>query len=491
MVTIVKHEWHQHDRQYAIELDEGLLSEIYPDLDEDEIAEKLRQIEEGEIDFEEIVADGWENDIDIEWEFQYDDCWTDRKGGYDVTYELGDEDSWVEPQKEPDPTHKCTKCRWTGQSYNTLTQHLREDGTVIEDYYSSEEESHTEKDVCPMCDSDVALTEVGLVEEKARKEREALWAQEEKDAEEEVPCFSCGAMHKESDLPELNGQLFCPDCNEGWVMMDSRDEETDEEADERIMAELEELKRDFDKLKVDREETNTEPPKWPFDRPNEGLDKVEDETLPNYPAGEYTIRIWGRTREIGVSKINKQQYEYWSDEDHEDDLSDALNENYDYDDNDTPKKARFDSPYYEYQDKISFWGFDQDDTVMTIENSEGEEIYRGDIESFLSEAHGGNDSLYDATEEQDELYPHYLGKGYWLYWTQGGKGSCIQTTIVIEEDDEFDPRKLKVLNWDIEGTSVVTRLVYDGVELDDEGMDSEHDNWRGQWSTFSVHHNKK
>ena len=38
MVTIVKHEWHQHDRQYAIELDEALLSEIYPDLDEDEIS---------------------------------------------------------------------------------------------------------------------------------------------------------------------------------------------------------------------------------------------------------------------------------------------------------------------------------------------------------------------------------------------------------------------------------------------------------------------
>ena len=38
MVTIVKHEWHQTDRQYAMEIDEDLLSEIYPDLDEDEIA---------------------------------------------------------------------------------------------------------------------------------------------------------------------------------------------------------------------------------------------------------------------------------------------------------------------------------------------------------------------------------------------------------------------------------------------------------------------
>ena len=47
MVTIVKHEWHQHDRQYAIEIDENILVEIYPDLDEVEIAAKLQALEEG------------------------------------------------------------------------------------------------------------------------------------------------------------------------------------------------------------------------------------------------------------------------------------------------------------------------------------------------------------------------------------------------------------------------------------------------------------
>ena len=144
-------------------------------------------------------------------------------------------------------------------------------------------------------------------------------------------------------------------------------------------------------------------------------------------------------------------------------------------------------PYYEYQDKFSFWGFDQDDTHMTIENSEGETIYEGDLESFFGEAHGEEDSRWECTEEQEELYPEYLGKGYWLMWTQGGKGSCIQTSI----EGVFEPKKLKALNWDVQGTSVVTRLVYDGVELDDEGMDSEHDNWRGQWSQFDVYHNTK
>jgi hypothetical protein len=420
MVTIVKHEWHQHDRQYAIEIDEALLSEIYPDLDEDEIKQKLADIEAGEIDYEEVLDDANENDVDIEWEFQYDDCWTDRKGGYEVTYELGDSDSWHSEPPPPEPTHKCTKCKWIGQSYDA-------EWIWPEDDETGEKEA---KKVCPMCDSDTELTEAGVKEEQERKERMARWDNEN-------------------------------------IINDEEDSEEPIDATE-LEAALEELKAEF-----------------------ETLIAVDTDVLPNYPAGEYTIRIWGRTREIGVSKIKKAQYEYWSDEDHEDDLSDALNESYDYEENNTPKAARFDLPYYEYQDKHSFWGFDQDDTHMTIENSEGENIYEGDLESFIAEAHGEEDSRWEATEEVEELYPEYLGKGYWLMWTQGGKGSCIQTTITIEEGEEFDPRKLKVLNWDVQGTSVVTRLVYDGVELDDDGMDSEHDNWRGQWSDFGVHHNTK
>jgi hypothetical protein len=152
MVTIVKHEWHQHDRQYAIEIDEALLGEIYPDLDEDEIAQKLADLEAGEIDYEEVLDDANENDVDIEWEFQYDDCWTDRKGGYDVTYELGDESSWVEPTKDPEPTHKCTKCKWTGQSYDAEWQWPEDDET-------GEQEA---KKVCPYCESDTELTEAGI-----------------------------------------------------------------------------------------------------------------------------------------------------------------------------------------------------------------------------------------------------------------------------------------------------------------------------------------
>ena len=174
MVTAVKHEWHQHDRQYTIEIDEDLLSEIYPDLDEDEIADKLAAIENGYTDVEEIINDAYDNDVEIDWEFQYDDCWTDRKGGYEVTYELGDEDSYHNEPPPPEPTHKCTKCKWVGQSYDAEYQWLDAEGNDLDEA----------KNVCPMCDSDLELTEAGVQEEKERAERHARWAAEEVNEEE-------------------------------------------------------------------------------------------------------------------------------------------------------------------------------------------------------------------------------------------------------------------------------------------------------------------
>lgn len=243
MVTVVKHEWHQHDRQYTIEIDESLLAEIYPDLDEDEIIAKIQELVDGEIDVEEVINDAYDNDVEINWEFQYDDCWTDRKGGYEVTYELGDEDSYHhEPEPEP-PSHKCTKCRWEGSRWETRTVYVNEQGDVLPD---ETEEWHDTRDGCPMCDSHVELSEFGIQQEKERQERYARWAQEEKDAEEPVPCYSCGAMHKESELPELSGQYHCPDCHQGWVMMEGRDEEPVDE--EELARALEELKAEFETL---------------------------------------------------------------------------------------------------------------------------------------------------------------------------------------------------------------------------------------------------
>lgn len=87
MVTVVKSEWHQVEKRYSYDFDEVLLSEIYPDLEEEDIKVMLKGIEEGEVDIEQIMEDAWDNSVDIDWDYMDDDdWWTDRKGGYEVTY---------------------------------------------------------------------------------------------------------------------------------------------------------------------------------------------------------------------------------------------------------------------------------------------------------------------------------------------------------------------------------------------------------------------
>ena len=173
MVTLVKHEWHHTDVQYALELDEDLLAEIYPEMSNEEVDSLLKEIENGNVDLEDVINEAENNGVELEWDHQYDDMWTMRKGGYDVTYEVGDENSWYTPDPEPEPTHKCTKCKWKGMSYNTETIYLKEDGSVIENYFESDENAESTKDVCPMCGSDTEMTEAGLKEEQRRKEWDA------------------------------------------------------------------------------------------------------------------------------------------------------------------------------------------------------------------------------------------------------------------------------------------------------------------------------
>ena len=89
MVQVVKSEWHQVEKRYSFDVDESILSEIYPDKDEDEIAELLNQIENGEVDIDEIIGDADNEGVGLDWQWMdEDDWWTDRKGGYEVTYSL-------------------------------------------------------------------------------------------------------------------------------------------------------------------------------------------------------------------------------------------------------------------------------------------------------------------------------------------------------------------------------------------------------------------
>jgi hypothetical protein len=87
MVQVMKHEWHQVDSQFLFDLTIDVLEEIYPDLSKKELKALLKEVANGEADLEQIFRDARDNDVEIEWDRDYDDWWTDRKGGYEVTFE--------------------------------------------------------------------------------------------------------------------------------------------------------------------------------------------------------------------------------------------------------------------------------------------------------------------------------------------------------------------------------------------------------------------
>lgn len=87
-IRVIKSEWHQLEKRYATEIDENILEEIYPDKSKKEIKQLMKDLKSGDASIEEVIEDaGWDVDIDWEW-LDEDDLWTDRKGGYEVTYEV-------------------------------------------------------------------------------------------------------------------------------------------------------------------------------------------------------------------------------------------------------------------------------------------------------------------------------------------------------------------------------------------------------------------
>ena len=90
MVQVVKSEWHQVEKRYGIEIDRDVFGEIYCDIeDESELDLMYLQFESGDISAEEVIDKAWEEGVDLDWDWlDEDDWWTDRKGGYEVTYEV-------------------------------------------------------------------------------------------------------------------------------------------------------------------------------------------------------------------------------------------------------------------------------------------------------------------------------------------------------------------------------------------------------------------
>lgn len=89
MIRIIKSEWHQVEKRYALVLSRDELVEIYPDYDDNLIDELYNDFMNGDGDVDQLIEDSNDQEVYLDWDWlDEDDWWTDRKGGYEVTYEV-------------------------------------------------------------------------------------------------------------------------------------------------------------------------------------------------------------------------------------------------------------------------------------------------------------------------------------------------------------------------------------------------------------------
>lgn len=188
---------------------------------------------------------------------------------------------------------------------------------------------------------------------------------------------------------------------------------------------------------------------------------------------KYTIEIYSRGYEVGIGKITKEQYEYWSER--EEDLGEALNQNIDYDSEEVPEDARFEWYYNDYSSEAEAYGPDANYSTLVIKEGETE-IFNDETSAFLNEEDGtdGNMVCISGTFIDD------LAPGYYVYWEQGGKGLYFQGEI---ETDKFDPKLLHFKMTEVENCEVITSVEYNGVEVENFGGD-----WWGKYADFTLHH---
>jgi len=135
---------------------------------------------------------------------------------------------------------------------------------------------------------------------------------------------------------------------------------------------------------------------------------------------KFIIEITGGGLEFGVGKITKTQYAYWVDR--PDELTQALNNNFDYKGNQTPKSCLLKDYYSEYQDVASFSGPLMEECSIKITDEEGQVLL--DLNPYqIAEKFADEDEFLDYGEDAEfHSNNSYDVSGYFIKWRLNGNG---------------------------------------------------------------------
>ena len=229
----------------------------------------------------------------------------------------------------------------------------------------------------------------------------------------------------------------------------------------------------------------------------------------------YRVRLWGYGAETSYMKISKEAHDFWKahgaahgDSDvvnyiinAEDINADDIGTQEDYDELDPatiPCEALFmhdedgnGSTYYEPQDQFeSTYAIAQDSAYITVEKISSAE-YNSDILEDVVEHEDLNEFMTRVGEESDWEYDGYvLGHEYGNVYPEKGQHICQFQSAekgtffegMVETALPFNQNLLKFATEEApDGEDLVYGVEYDGVEIDNEGGDT---NGKGYYAHF-------
>lgn len=212
----------------------------------------------------------------------------------------------------------------------------------------------------------------------------------------------------------------------------------------------------------------------------------------------YNLRLWGYGGEAAYIEIDKDAYEFWHKHVEEHGNSDlthymvcAEEDEFEFNDlEEVPENARFlqvhddddtySTPWYEAANEFDHqWGVDWGHARITLEEVDSAEFNANVIKEFVD---GDDVSAWASNIEEQHNYefemvemgvssgestePKYVCQFY-----SSEKGTFFDGTI--ETKKPFDPLKLKFFTEEfLNGEDTVVRVEYDGVEIDNQGGDT-------------------
>lgn len=181
---------------------------------------------------------------------------------------------------------------------------------------------------------------------------------------------------------------------------------------------------------------------------------------------KFSIAVYGNGIEVGVGKLSKEQYKFWSKNENKQYFHDAVRLDLDDETLKVPAKAKFLKDFLDMTEFGTATGMpylDEEGPFIKITTSAGKVFFEGTYLEYREKYDPEDNDLLASEVQKDHIdYPD--GEDHIMYWRRYLKGTFFKGEIDCKK---FDPLKLKFSQIEIlGGLDLMAYVEYDGMEIE-------------------------